>query len=309
MVDSTPEFRHEALLYRGDNAFTDVVMPYLEAGLDNGEPVLVVTASAKAESLRRALGQGAGSVDFEDLDRVGANPARVLPVWRKFLDEHQGRLSGIRGVGEPISAACSPAELVECQIHEALLNVAFAGDPGFSLACLYDTTTLSPEVIAEAGRSHPLLTQDGATTVSPGYAPGVAAFLTPLPSPPAGADTMSFGAGDHRAVRRWLSRGLSEQGMAPTQRDEMVLAVHEVVVNSVMHGGGSGMVRLWREEHAMVCDVEDLGWVADAMIGRRRPPVTGTRGRGLWLANHLCDLVQIRALRSGTVVRLHKALS
>ena len=27
--------------------------------------------------------------------------------------------------------------------------------------------------------------------------------------------------------------------------------------------------------------------------------------RGLWLANQLCDLVQIRTLPAGTVVRLH----
>ncbi len=309
MVDSTPGFRHEALLYRGEEAFVDVVLPYLETGLENGEPVLVVTSSTRTESLRRALGSRARAVDFEDMCRVGANPARILPLWRRFLDEHKGRLSGIRGVGEPITPTRSPAELVECQIHEALLNVAFAGDPGFLLACPYDTTALSPDVIAEAGRSHPHLTRDGATAASPDYAPGVSAFRTPLPSPPAGAATMSFGAGDHRAVRRWLSRRLSEQGMATTRGDEMVLAAHEVVVNSVMHGAGNGLVRLWREEDTMICDVEDLGWVADAMIGRREPPVTATNGRGLWLANHLCDLVQIRSQRSGTVVRLHKSLA
>lgn len=32
-------------------------------------------------------------------------------------------------------------------------------------------------------------------------------------------------------------------------------------------------------------------------------------GRGLWLVNHLCGLVQIRSSAGGTVVRLHLALA
>ncbi|MEA2473452.1 MAG: hypothetical protein QOE06_1367, partial [Thermoleophilaceae bacterium] len=31
-------------------------------------------------------------------------------------------------------------------------------------------------------------------------------------------------------------------------------------------------------------------------------------GRGLWLVNQLCDLVQLRSLRDGCAVRLHMAL-
>jgi anti-sigma regulatory factor (Ser/Thr protein kinase) len=34
------------------------------------------------------------------------------------------------------------------------------------------------------------------------------------------------------------------------------------------------------------------------------PPLSDEGGRGLWLANQLCDLVQIRSGENGTVVRL-----
>jgi len=34
------------------------------------------------------------------------------------------------------------------------------------------------------------------------------------------------------------------------------------------------------------------------------PPLSTEGGRGLWLANQLCDLVQIRSAASGTAVRL-----
>ena len=306
-IDSTRGFQHEALLYPGESAFTDVVVPFVQSGLDNEEAVLVVTSPPKIDALKAALGGRAASVEFQDMGRVGANPALIIPAWRRFVDDHSN--TRMRGVGEPISAARSGAELVECQLHEALLNVAFAGVNGFRLACPYDTESLLPDVLEEAARSHPYLTRQGVTEASSGYASEVAGFRSPLPAPPAGAEAVIFGAGDHRAVRRWLASRLSELGMTPARSEEMVLAVHEAVVNSMMHGAGNGWVRLWREEQKVVCDVEDLGWIDDPLIGRKEPDVITPQGRGLWLANHLCDLVQIRSLYSGTVVRLHKALT
>ena len=35
------------------------------------------------------------------------------------------------------------------------------------------------------------------------------------------------------------------------------------------------------------------------------PPIEQYGGRGLWIVNQLCDLVQIRSAPSGTVVRVH----
>lgn len=60
-----------------------------------------------------------------------------------------------------------------------------------------------------------------------------------------------------------------------------------------------------------------LGAVADAvefadvlgfdrpLVDRERPGKEAAGPRGLWLANQLCDLVQIGSLPSGTAVRLH----
>ncbi|MGI8873571.1 MAG: hypothetical protein ACR2KP_04455 [Egibacteraceae bacterium] len=39
------------------------------------------------------------------------------------------KLDRLRGAGEPIWPERRPAELVECQRHESLLNVAFADGP------------------------------------------------------------------------------------------------------------------------------------------------------------------------------------
>ena len=41
------------------------------------------------------------------------------------------------------------------------------------------------------------------------------------------------------------------------------------------------------------------------LMGRAALP----EGHGLWLANQVCDLVQVRSFPTGTVVRLHLRLS
>ncbi|MEA2685742.1 MAG: hypothetical protein QOE93_937 [Actinomycetota bacterium] len=51
--------------------------------------------------------------------------------------------------------------------------------------------------------------------------------------------------------------------------------------------------------------------VPEARLSALRDALGDARdhGRGLWMANQLCDLVQLRTFASGTVVRLHMTLS
>jgi len=84
-----------------------------------------------------------------------------------------------------------------------------------------------------------------------------------------------------------------------------VMAVNEAATNSLQHGGGSGTLRTWSEVDRVVCEVADRGRFAAPLAGRVRPGSDTAPGRGLWLANQLCDLVQVRTSRHGTTVRLH----
>ena len=77
----------------------------------------------------------------------------------------------------------------------------------------------------------------------------------------------------------------------------------EVVTNTLRHGGGRGLLRVWSEDGDLVCEVCDAGTISDQLVGRVRPPLDQANGRGLWIANHFCDLVQIRSSDAGTVVR------
>ena len=49
----------------------------------------------------------------------------------------------------------------------------------------------------------------------------------------------------------------------------------------------------------------DIGRIEQALAGRVRPHAGEIGGYGLWLANQLCDLVQVRAFAAGGAVRVH----
>ena len=199
--------------------------------------------------------------------------------------------------------------MAECERHEALLNIAFA-DPDFWLLCPYDTVALDERVVEEARRNHPFVREHDASHVE---------------------RELSGSRRAHRAVRRATSGCAARRStrhvrstrslptcarlvarLSPPRPGSprnggraLVLAVHEVAANSVAHGHGRGTLRVWRDPTEVVCEVRDDGRVADPLVGRARPGLNGEGGRGLWIANQLCELVQLRSFATETVVRLH----
>ena len=51
--------------------------------------------------------------------------------------------------------------------------------------------------------------------------------------------------------------------------------------------------------------MRDDGSFDEPLAGRVRPMPAQMGGYGLWVANQVCDLVQIRSLPGGSAVRLH----
>lgn len=60
-------------------------------------------------------------------------------------------------------------------------------------------------------------------------------------------------------------------GLEPAELIDFTLVVSELATNSVRHGGGSGILRLWREGPYAVCEVRDRGVITDPLVGLRRP--------------------------------------
>lgn len=296
-------FRHEALFYAGDRDFVSHAVPFIDAGVANGEPVLVLVPAPKLALLRERIPTPAPGVVFGDMERIGRNPNCIIAVWDRFVAEHARDGQRVRGIGEPIWASRTPAELVECQRHEELINLAFAGANEVWILCPYDTEALDESVISEAHRSHPWVSGQTVSQRSAEYVDPTSAYDAPLAEPAVPTDTFAFdrvSLGDLRQVV--AARAVAD--FDPVRVDEIVLAVSEIATNSIRHGGGRGSLRMWAEGTDFVCEIRDDGRITDPMIGRRRPAAEGIGGRGVWLVNHLCDLVQIRSTDSGTVVRL-----
>jgi anti-sigma regulatory factor (Ser/Thr protein kinase) len=311
-VASTPRrydgFRHDAFFYATEQQFLDGVLPFIRGGLDRRAPILVVVDPPKIDLLRNALDGDAHRVGFADMRSLGRNPALIIPAWQQFVGDQGTSPAGVRGIGEPIWPGRNGAELVECQYHETLLNLAFADTPSFRLLCPYDAARLETTVIDEARRAHPLVT-DGHTAWRSECYGGLdrvsAAFADPLPDPPRRPQEFSFQTGMLPDVRAFVYQHATNSGLSATRTAELVLAVNEVVTNSLRHGGGHGTLAAWRDDYGVICDVRDGGRISRPLVGRERPTTDQEGGRGLWLANQLCDLVQIRSSLAGTIVRLH----
>ena len=300
-------FRHEAVFYAGDQDFVARLTPFIRTGVAAHQPTLVVVAAAKIDALRTALGSDGAHVEFADMRDVGRNPARIIPAWSDFV-RRNADAPAIRGIGEPIDTRRSPAELAECQRHESLLNVAFDGGPRLWLQCPYDVDGLPADVLEEARRSHPFLTDGTASEVSLDYedrGPAAAGFEEPLPEPPDSAEVMAFRGGWLATVRDFVAAQAQQAQLRAGKASDLVLAVNELATNSLRYGGGRGTLRVWHTDGSLVCEVSDNGQLSDPLIGRAQPGAGRLGGRGLWMVNQLCDLVQIRSLATGTVVRVH----
>jgi anti-sigma regulatory factor (Ser/Thr protein kinase) len=304
-------FSHEVLLYAGARDFVEQTAAFIREGLSDGEPVLVMVRAGKIERLRAELGADAEHVSFSDMGEAGRNPGRIISAWSDFAAGHLRPGVRLRGIGEPIWAGRSPDELVECQHHESLLNLAFGHADGFRLLCPYDIEALPPDVIEEARRSHPLILDGDLRRESRDYrgTEEIAAPRRSLPPPASPSEEMGFQQTSLAAVRRFVSGRAADAGLEPDKTADLVIAVNEAASNSVRHGGGEGVVRVWRGDDSLVCEVRDRGRIDQPLVGRRRPEPGSQGGHGLWMANQLCDLVQLRTRRTGTVVRMHMRLA
>lgn len=290
-----PGFRHDALFYEDADEFLAGTVPLLRESLKAEQPALVAVRTDKAELLRGELGGDAARIEFLEMETVGRNPARIIPVWREFLDGALGA-GPVLGIGEPVWPGRSGAELDECHRHEALLNVAFAGGPAWTLLCPYDSTGLDDDVLVSASETH-------------SRQPGSFPFAGALPHPPAGTEVFDFSRSGLAEVRELVCGEAGRAGLAAARTTDVVAAVSELAANSVRHGGGTGALLVWREPGALVTEVRDGGRVESPLAGRERPTLDQESGRGLWMANQLCDLVQVRSGEDGTTVRLRMDLA
>jgi len=290
-------FQHEALFYAGAEQFVRRTARYVRGALADGEAVLVAVIEARARLLREELGADAAYVEFLDMERVGRNPARIIPAWQDWIDRNRARGRRWRGVEEPVWQGRSGTEIRECQKHEQLLGLAFDEGPAWSLLCPYDIEALPVDVIAAAHRAHAAPIRGNV-------------LVDPLPDLGPPICELSFDLDGLPAVRSAVREHAAALRLGERRVPDVVLVADELAANSVRHGGGGGVLRLWQQGSYVICEVHDEGVITDPLVGRRRPDFARqVGGAGLWTANRLCDLLLIRSAEAfGTSVRAHVAL-
>jgi anti-sigma regulatory factor (Ser/Thr protein kinase) len=114
----------------------------------------------------------------------------------------------------------------------------------------------------------------------------------------------SFRTGDLNALRGAVTARATSLGADPEQVEALVIVASELATNAIVHGGGSGRLRLWRSAGSLALQVDDRGpGIADPQhAGTRRQEPTAIGGRGLWIVRQLCDRVTIDSGAAGTAV-------
>jgi anti-sigma regulatory factor (Ser/Thr protein kinase) len=207
--------------------------------------------------------------------------------------EHDGDLDGVDG-----------AFWTEL---DAALNVALA-EVAATVVCFYPQLPLHREVVDGARHNHPLRLVDGALRANPEYREPrevLAGRGAPAPAVLGPPDRrLGFDTWQLTTVREVVGQAARAAGCDGDRVEDLVLAVNEVATNAVEHGTGDARLDLWTGLRELVCEIHDAGGLGDPLPGLRAPHPADPRGRGLWIARQLCDLLHVWADGAGTHVRI-----
>jgi anti-sigma regulatory factor (Ser/Thr protein kinase)/putative methionine-R-sulfoxide reductase with GAF domain len=107
-------------------------------------------------------------------------------------------------------------------------------------------------------------------------------------------------------VRTDLRRYIMGQGMNDGRLHEILMAVHEIVTNAVVHGGGGAVLTMSADEAGLRVVVTDTGpgISPERLSDTDLPDAETMGGRGLWLARTFSDELTISTGPDGTSVTM-----
>jgi anti-sigma regulatory factor (Ser/Thr protein kinase) len=301
--DPRAGFVHEALMYHGLREFDAAMQAFLQEAADAGEPVLVALPGPRLRHAREALGDAMADVRCEDLEQVGRNPGCLLAMIEEWVASHGGHA---RVVSEVVWPGRSHTEAVEALRHEALVNHALAGS-GATVMSPFDAGELDEDILAGVEMTHPTVVEHGRRRAGTSYTdPLSTAFgeLWPLDDPPGPVSEHPL-TGDLMELRQAIAEDPAVASLSADRRSDLVFAINEAASNAVRYGDATCMTRIWHDGDEVVTEVSSPSAIDDVMVGRRRPAADALQGRGMWLINQVCDLVELRSGSSGMTLRMH----
>ncbi len=192
--------------------------------------------------------------------------------------------------------------------YESLSNILFA-DVNYRGVCCYDEALFPPEFVAWAKETHPKVLRGDRVLDDQHYVDPAAfvAGLDQLPQPlvPQEAESLQIEPTDLPTVRSFVAERAQHHGVRAGVLHSLLVAVTEVATNAIRYGSAPIMLRVWRGDHGLVCEITDSGsWQPNELITWTPPESALDAGFGLWGVRMLCDTMQIRTGSNGTAVRL-----
>jgi anti-sigma regulatory factor (Ser/Thr protein kinase) len=171
----------------------------------------------------------------------------------------------------------------------------------------FDAEHLDQATLDGAEMTHPTIVESGQRRASTSYRdPLTMSFGQPWPlRSPIGPVAEYSLDGSLLDLRHAVADDPALGALSEDRRSDLVFALSEAASNAVKHGDGACMTRIWHDADEVITEVSTHTAVTDATVGCRRPAPDALEGRGMWLINQLCDLVELRSDGFGTTLRMH----
>lgn len=306
---------HAASVVGSDAELLATALPFLEAGLREGDLVVLACPDDTTALICDALGEQATRVESEQrMTLLGSRAPDALTMCRRYLERASTGATGRLRVVAGIDFGSDPADWHEGQRFESVYN-RLLGDAPASAICVYDRRRLPDQVIDSAAATHPVLVRGAQWSVSAVFQdPVLYVPSLPIPREPAEDGAPLFVVEDARSLpglRHQLGAVLAARVPDRDQREDLHLAAAEIAANAFRHGVPPVGARVWADADTVVCAISDRGtsW-GDPFSGFL--PAHGFDlshgGMGLWLARKLWDHVDVLPGSDGLTVRLSSRL-
>jgi anti-sigma regulatory factor (Ser/Thr protein kinase) len=297
-------FAHEGFFFDSDAMLAERCIPFLESAFDEDDPVVFVASEETTACIAQALGADVLSrcvVLSDSADWWRGDAFRTLTAYARAMDPLMETGRPWRLIGEPTWLDEPDGE--RWSRLESACNATFATLPYYSL-CLHDLRRLSAASVRRARESHPCVVCDGAIVDNPDF---VEPSLFLRAAEPAWDDALVDVTGviDRVGDARSLVRELCGGEVSEHTLSDIVMAVSELVTNSLEYAATAAALRAWTTPTHVVVEIADTGRGFDATFAGYVPPSPANiGGRGLWLARAVSDDLTIRQDEGGTAVRV-----
>jgi anti-sigma regulatory factor (Ser/Thr protein kinase) len=298
-------FQHDAFIYDSDDGYLAALAPLLLAAHAAGDTVMAIVSDHQAELVRSMLGDRAAMTEFVSAEQWYEHPVRAIAACEAIF---RGLPGGTRAclIGE-VQFGDTEADWAAWTRYESAINTALVTYNAHCI-CPYDQRLLPSAVVEHAKSTHPYLLTTTETQPNVDYLSAAALFplLPPTAVIPGAVPNLDLVIGQNlRTARHAFATAAAITGLGLERIQDLTLAVNEVLTNAVLHGGGTGRMRVWATPDQLTCAVDDAGsGIQDLLLGYSAPPPGSRGGYGLWLARSMFDRSEFLVSPNGGVTVL-----